>query len=449
MKRRLLCVTLAVLLFLPLIAYGEYGKKGGPRISFDFVDADLKNVLKVLAEVSSKNIVVSEDVKGKVTMRIDNITWEEAFEVILKNHDLGKIEDENILRVVTLKKYFDERERDRKERLELLREKEVKQKLEEDFVTETVFINYVDAGEIEKIVRGQAATPSGPGAPAAGSASKGLLTPFGAVTLVKWTNSLILKDVKENVEQIKLRIREHDVPPAQVQIEARIVEANSDFSRELGIQWGATYHKSNNLIGGTVSAPTLGFPAAGTLSVLIGAPTDSFQLSAKLSVMESEGRGKIIANPKVVTSDNQPAKISQGTQIPYQTVSLNGTQTQFIDAVLSLEVIPHVTKDGNVNMKIKATKDRPTQILGSPIPGVDKKEATTIVLVKDGETAVIGGIYESEREDREEGIPLLNRIPLLNWIFGYTKKQMIKKELLIFVTPSIIKNKYVEAGVKE
>jgi type IV pilus assembly protein PilQ len=445
MKKKLLFTILVLIMCSPLAASGDYGKKDNPRISFDFVDADLKNVLKVLAEVSSKNIVVSEDVKGRVTMRIDNITWEEAFDVILKNNDLGKIEEENILRVVSLKKYFDERERDRKERLELLREKEIKQRLEEDFVTETIFINYVDAIEIEKIVRGQTAQPGQPGAPA--TASKGLLTPFGAVTLVKWTNSLIVKDVKENVEQIKLRIREHDVAPAQVQIEARIVEANSDFSRELGIKWGATYKTGSNVIGGTVSAPTLPFPAAGTLSVLIGAPTDSFQLNATLSAMEVDGRGKIIANPKVVTSDNQPAKISQGTQIPYQTVSLNGTQTQFIDAVLSLEVVPHVTKDGNVNMKIKATKDRPTQILGSPIPGVDKKEATTIVLVKDGETAVIGGIYESEREDREEGVPLLNKIPIVNWIFGYSKKQLIKKELLIFVTPSIIKNKYAEAGV--
>ncbi len=449
-KRILLCVFL--LFLVPLSGLAREPSK----ISFDFYDADIKNVLKILADLSGKNILVAEDVKGKVTIRLDGVSWEEALDVILKGNDLSKIEDDRVIRVVTMKKFLDERKRDRDEKMEFLREREARQKLEEDLITETVFINYVDALEMEKIIRGDEKEKK----------FKGLLTANGAVIPVKWTNSLIIKESKENLEQIKVRIREHDIAPSQVQIEARIVEANSDFSRELGVQWNATYRKGDNSTSGGVGyvqptvpaspapipAPTpipLPFVPAGSLGVLIGAASDSFRLDARLSALESEGRGKIISNPKVVASDNQPAVIKQGTQIPYQSVSQNGTQTQFIDAVLSLEVTPHVTKDGNVSMKIKATKDKPIYILGSPVPGIDKKEATTHVLVRDGETVVVGGIYEAEQSEMNEGIPLLRKLPLLGWLFfNYDKKANIKKELLIFVTPSVLRNKYAEVGVK-
>jgi type IV pilus assembly protein PilQ len=301
---------------------------------------------------------------------------------------------------------------------------------------------------------------------------------------VKWTNALIIKDTKENIEQVKLRIKEHDIVPPQVQIEARIVQANSDFSKQLGIQWGASYRgtldrKNMELTGGknpTAASTTTSYtattgmeairdatgafpynvniPAAvgsgsgGVLGIFLGSVTDTFQLDLQLSALEGEGKGKIISNPKIVTSDNQPAKIAQGTSVPYQTVSMSGTQTQFIDAVLGLEVTPRVTKDGNVRLKIKATKDRPIYLSGSAIPGIDKKEATTEVIVRDGETAVIGGIYESTDSETEDGLPLLRHIPLFGWLFKKDVTTKSKTELLIFITPRIIKNLYAEEGYK-
>jgi type IV pilus assembly protein PilQ len=445
MNKRILFLLL-FLLFLPGLAFGDVdNRKTQSKLSFDFVDADIRNILRVLAEVSGKNIIISDEAKGRVTIKVDNVTWEEALDVILKNNDLAKVEDENIIRIVTLKRFFDERDRERKERTEFLREKEAKQRLEEDFVIETIFINYANAVEIEKIVRGETIVQAG----AAGAARvyRGLLSPNGTVVLNKWNNALVIKDTRENVEQIRLRIREQDYPPPQVQIEARIVEANSEFLDELGVKWKATYtSKSGNIIEGRVDESVIA--PAGALRVLIGSPTSSFQLDATLSALEREGKGRIISSPKVVASDNQTAKISQGQQIPYQTVTMAGATptTQFIDAVLSLEVTPHVTKDGNINLKIKATKDRPTIITGATQPGIDKKEATTNMILRDGETTVLGGVFESENQGVDEGIPILRHIPLIGWLFKYQRKSDTKRELVIFVTPTIIKNKYTEVG---
>jgi type IV pilus assembly protein PilQ len=195
------------------------------------------------------------------------------------------------------------------------------------------------------------------------------------------------------------------------------------------------------------AAPNLfGAGAAGGLGVYIGGLADTLQLDVQLSALEAEGKGKLISNPKVITSDNQPAKISQGQQIPYQTVSQDGTKIEFKDAVLSLEVTPHVTKDGNIRLKIKATKDRPIQIAGSPVPGIDKKEAVSEVIIKDGETAVVGGIYEVEESNSDTGLPGLRKIPLLGWLFRSESKSQTKRELLIFITPSVLKNPYKTEG---
>ena len=433
----------------------------------------MKNVLRVLSEVSKKNIVIAEDVKGKVTIKLDNVSFDEALDAILKNYELAKIEDENILRIVPAKKYYDERDRERKDRVEFLKEKEARQKLEEEFVTETVFINYADAQDVEKMIRGEEGKDK---------KIKGLLSANGAVTLVKWTNALIVKDTRDNVQEITKRIKEHDVPPAQIQIEARIVQATTDFSKELGIQWGGSYKtrvggRNVDLSGmkqvtgtsaqteytaatenlgirnNTVAFPyNLNLPAAmgaggaGGLGIFIGALGDSLMLDVQLSALESSGRGKIVSNPKVITSDNQPAKISQGQQIPYQIITQNGAQTEFKDAVLSLDVTPHVTKDGNIRLKIKATKDRPIQIPGSPIPGIDKKEAVSEVLIRDGDTAVLGGIFEAEDGDSDSGLPGLKNIPLLGWLFKTESKTNVKRELLIFLTPVVLKNQYREEG---
>ncbi|HVN22926.1 MAG TPA: type IV pilus secretin PilQ [Syntrophorhabdales bacterium] len=472
-------LNILVVIMVPLLAFGQVLKPPASKVSFDFMDADVRNVLRVLSDVSKKNIVISEDVKGKVTVKLDNVTYDEALDVILQGNDLARIDEGSVIRIVTAKRFYDERDRFRKDRAEILKEKDAKLKLEEEFMTETLFLNYMDAAEVGMMLRGTAVgMPGG----AAGMNTRGLLTPNGAASVVKWTNAVIIKDTKDNVQDLIKRIKELDIPPVQVQIEARIVQATTNFSRDLGIQWGAQYRTrvggTNTALSGlkqvtgdssttvytsptnnlgirdsTVAFPyNLNLPAspavgtAGGLGIFIGGLADSLLLDVQLSALEAQGKGKIVSNPKVITSHNQTAKIAQGTQIPYQTVSQNYTQIEFKDAVLSLEVTPLVAKDGNIRLRIKATKDRPTQIPGAPVPGIDKKEATSEVLVKDGDTVVLGGIYESENDTGETGLPGLKNIPLLGWLFRSNSVTNTKAELLIFVTPTIIKNPYKAEG---
>jgi type IV pilus assembly protein PilQ len=464
---------LLVILLVPAFSFGQVSKKPVAKVSFDFMDADIRNVLRVLTDISGKNIVLSDDVKGKITIKLDNVSWDEAMDIVIRNNDLAKVEEENIIRIVSSKKFLDEKDKDRKERLEFLKEKEMKQRLEEDFVQETVFLNYVDVSEVEKVIRGDEARKT-----------KGLLSPTGAITPVKWTNSLIIKDTRENVDEVKKRIKEHDIKPAQVQIEARIVQAGSEFIRDLGVQWGARYKstiagKDVELTGGRTGAgsigtgtsslsptagqtgvrlnPGLAFPynvnlpaavgagSGGVLGIFIGSAADSLNIDVQLSALESDGKLRIISHPKVVTSDNKPAKINQGKQIPYQTVSQSGTQTQFADAVLGLEVTPQVTRDGNIRLKVKVTKDSADfNNLTVAGPTIDKREAVTELIVKDGETAVIGGIYESEDNVTDSSVPYLSKIPLISWLFKRDFKKTQKTELLLFITPRILQNLYAE-----
>jgi type IV pilus assembly protein PilQ len=473
-----------IILVVPLMVFGQTPRKAVPKISFDFIDADVRNVLRILTEVSGKNIVVGDDVKGKITMKLENVSWDTALDIVVKNSDLASTEEENVIRITTLKRYLDLKERDRKERLDFLKEKQEKMTQGEELVTETIFLNYTTAIEVERVIKGvpAAGMPGGGVQPAQGGVQRGFLSQYGTVTSVAWSNALIVKDTKDNVSQIKRMIKDHDFPPPQVQIEARIVQATTDFARELGVQWGAnyasrvkgqdvqltgarnpgtantstSYTSSVGLVGirdTTATFPynvnlpaNVGVGSGGTLGLFIGGINDSIQLDVQLSALENQGRGKIISNPKVVTTNNKPAIIKQGSQIPYQTVSTAGTQTEFKDAVLSLEVTPQVTKDNNVKLKIKATKDRPITIAGSPVPGIDKKESSTEVIIKDGETAVIGGIYESDEEYSEAGVPGLSNLPLLGWLFKKNTKSNTKTELLIFITPVIIKNMYNEEG---
>jgi type IV pilus assembly protein PilQ len=243
---------LLVILIVPILSFAQVNKKPAAKVSFDFMDADIRNVLRVLTDISGKNIVISDDVKGKITIKLDNVTWDEAMDIVVKNNDLAKVEEENIIRIVSSKKFLDEKDKERKERIEFLKEKEMKQKLEEDFIQETIFLNYVDVAEVEKVIRGDETRKI-----------KGLLSANGTITPVKWTNSLIIKDTRDSVDEVKKRIKEHDIKPAQVQIEARIVQAGSEFIRDLGVQWGARYKstiagKEVELTGGRTATSSTG-----------------------------------------------------------------------------------------------------------------------------------------------------------------------------------------------
>lgn len=489
-KNRMTLYLLLIFISIAVVCYGEGIKKPSERITFDFIDADVRNVLRILADISGKNIVIADDVKGKVTMKLDNVPWDEAFDIILNNNDLAKVEDENIIRVLTIKKYEEEKKKRQIEREEFRKERLERQRLGEELATETVYLSYANPDAVAKMLMTE-------GGGAAGTGKRGFLSEFGAITAVPWNNALIIREAKDNLSNILKIIKEQDKKPSQIQIECRIVQATSDFSREIGIQWGAKYrgrlgNKEMVISGGTDTTGATGgttgttggttgtttatetattgksgyreggqgqgsqtipyqvnLPAAvgpgsgGALGIFIGSATDSFLLDTQLTALESEGKGKVISSPKVITSDNQVAKISQGKSIPYQTVSQSGTQTQFADAALSLEVTPTVTIDGFIKLNIRATKDSADFVNTSQgVPTINKREATTVLYVRDGETAVIGGIYETERSGGEAGLPILRHIPLLGWLF---KKQSItdtKTELLIFITPRIIKSIY-------
>ncbi len=464
MKKTFLVVVFIAVFLAPLGSFGQGPHLGPQRISFDFIDADVRNVLRVLAEVSKKNIVIAEDVKGKVTIKLDNVTYDEAFDIILKNSDLMKTEEENVIRVVTAAKFSVEKERSAKERLDFIKEREAKQRLEEEFVTETVFVNYADPAEVEKMIRGDTSSIAKPAAGLTGAAAaaaartqpqnvvierpQGLLSPNGVITLVRWNKALVIKDTRQNVANIVKLIKEHDIAPKQVQIEARIVQANTSFSKELGIQWNASY--ATRVRGENVNpSAAINLPRSsstgGSLNILVGGVADSLNLNLTLEALEGQGRGKIISNPKVITSENRQAKITQGTQIPYQTSSQSlGTNIEFKDAVLELEVTPYVVRDGNIRLTIKAKKDAVNFDSRFPVPGIDKREAVTELLVRDGETTVLGGIYETNETDNTSGVPGLSRIPILGWLFKNHNRTDTKQELLIFITPTILKDLYTE-----
>ncbi len=484
MSRKIMILFFLLLLIIPLLCFSQSAKKTTPttKVSFDFMDADVRNVIRILAEVSGKNIIISDAVKGKITMKLENIFWDEALDLVVETGGLRKIEADNVLRVVTAKEFEDESKRKLGERETFRKERLERQKIGEEFITETVYLSYVSPTDMEKMLKG------GEGATTPGAAKKGFLSEFGTITQVTWNNALIIKDTKENVSNMVKIISEHDKKPNQIQIDCKIVQATSRFAREIGVQWGTRYNQTSRQLGnkevmlsggtaytsateggtGTMTSPVdkygfrpggfivpynVNLPAAvgagsgGILGMFIGGADDSFLLDLQLSALENEGKGRILSNPKVVTSDNKKAIIQQGKSIPYKTYSQSGTQTQFAEAVLGLEVTPSVTKDGFIKLEILAKKDQADFINTSEgVPTIDKKQATTMLYVKDGETAVIGGIYEREEGAGENGLPGLRHIPLLGWLFKKQSSLDNKTELLIFITPRIIKNIYKNEG---
>ncbi len=480
MSKKIIIPILIILCIVPLLCFAQASKKPAPRVSFDFIGADVRNVLRALTEVSGKNIVISDDVKDiKVTMKLDNIPWDDAFDIVIKNYKLAKMEEESLIRVTTYKTFLDVKKQESEEKAAAQRARLEKLKQGEEMSTETIFLSYANPADMVKVLQGDST-----GGAAAAGARKGFLSEYGTITQVPWNNALIVKDTKENVAAIMKVIKQHDTKPEQIQIDCRIVQATSDFSKEIGIQWGqrytgssifgsksveitgakdagassaaASYTATTGLVAlrGTAQYPyNVNLPAAvgrgsgGTLGIFIGSVADSFMLDVQLSALESDGKGKILSSPKVITSDNKKATITQGKSIPYQTVSQSGTQTQFAEATLGLEVTPTVTKDGYIKLDVIAKKDSADFINTSAgVPTIDKKQAQTMLYVKDGETAVIGGIYEREENEGESGVPLLKNIPLFGWLFKKETTKDKKTELLIFITPRIIRNLYKEEG---
>ena len=415
----------------------------GRRISLDFQDAEISSVLRLIADVSGLNMVVGEHVKGKVTVKLLNVPWDQALDLILKLNQLGQTRAGNIIWIDTLANIAKQQE-------EILKAKEATVKAE-PLITRIIYLNYADATKALDV-------------------AKSNLSTRGEIRVDTRTNALVVRDIEENVEKVAKMVQELDQQTPQVQIEARIVQANKTFARGLGVQWGIGTITAQGGKQGPINVRLGTGASAGGVSPF-GAPTSNFlvnlpsavaaaglgpvgltigkflgttgTLDLRLSAGESLSLSKTISAPKVITLDNKPAKIESGTQIPFQTISALGQiQTTFIDAVLSLTVTPHVIPQANtVRLEIKATKNSlgDATVQGG-LPTIVKNEAATEVILKDGETMVLGGIFEETRSNATVGIPWFNRIPFLGWLFKSENISLIQNELLVFVTPTIIKD---------
>ncbi len=424
----------------------------GRRISMEFKDIDIQNLLRLFAEISHRNIVVSDDVKGKVTIALRNVPWDQAFDLILKTHGLGKEEVGNIIRVAPQAVL----DKERKEALDALHAKEQLEPLKVRLIP----VNYALAGDVADKI-------------------KDVLSDRGVVTVDQRTNVLIVKDVVENLAKAEGMVRNLDTQTPEVLIESRIVEAATTFARQLGIQWGGNggfapvFGNTTGLVfpslatiagaagdspnAGTAGAPNfavnlpaaIGQGAGGGVGFIFGSAGGAFNLNLRLSALENNGLVKTVSAPKVATLDNNEADISQGLSIPFSQVSAAGVQTTFIEARLELKVTPHVTADGSILMKINATNNQPNAgITGANgQPSISRKEAKTQMLVKDGDTTVIGGIYTRQTGVTVNEVPFFGKIPILGWLFKSRSDSDSRTELLIFITPRILnRQQVVSAG---
>lgn len=409
----------------------------GEKISLDFQDADINDILRLIAEVGKVNIIAGGDVQGKVTTRMVDVPWDQALDVILKINGLAQERSGNIIRVAPLAKFTQERQ----ERVQA----QVTEVQAEPLVTRVVPINYAAVKDLQP------------------NLTK-LLSNRGTLFIDARTNTTIITDTQKRIEDVLALIEKLDRPTPQVMIEARIVESSRQFTRELGVQLGLSFSQITDrsfpnridVRGGLPAASDTGplaKPAANFLLDLPAAVTAGSGgaigfslmsiggaiLDAQLSALESSNRGKIISSPKVATLDNTEALIQSGTRIPYQTTSSEGTKTEFVDATISLKVTPHITPNDYIDMKITAKKNEqgPNTVAG--LPTIITREANTDMLVKDGETVVIGGLYKRNVASSRSGIPGLSSLPVIGSLFRKDKDDDINDELLIFLTPRIIR----------
>ena len=396
----------------------------GQKISLDFQDADIRNVFRILHEISGKNFIIGNDVKGKVTLKLDQVPWDQVLDLVTRMNKLGVSVEGNIVRIAPHAVIEAEKAAERKT-------KEAEQEAA-PLVTEYIPINYATASAVQ-------------------SHLNEVKTDRGKVTVDERTNMIIMTDVRDAIQRANELIKQLDVVTRQVIIEARIVEARADFSREFGIQWGFNHlnTRSSSLggpygfSGGLANNMAVNLPAASPTGAIdfmfarLGGT--NLSIDASLQAMESRGIGKIISSPKVLTLDNKAAIIKQGTQIPYQTSEEGTVSVTFQDAVLSLEVTPHITMDNRISMLVNITKDAPDtgiSVLGQP--AISKKEVTTELLVNNGDTVVIGGIITEDEGTAEGMIPGFGKIPVLGWLFKNQSKRDSRTELLVFITPTIV-----------
>jgi len=416
----------------------------GRRISLDFQQADITNILRLIADVSGFNIVVGEGVKAKVTMKLVNVPWDQALDMLLKMNGLGMIRQGSIVWVDSLASLA-------KQTDDEARAKDSKVKAEE-LITRVFYVKHIKAATLMASLRQ-------------------VMSPRGMIQFNLESNALIVREPESKMGTIKQLVEGLDVEVPQVQIESRIVQADTAYARGLGIQWGVKNSQITpsdfNVVGNVTgpfataagtSATTVardflvnlpaqvgGLPAVPGIGWTFGKLADGFGLDMRLSAGELLGLTKVIAAPKITTLDKQEAKISQGESIPFQTTSLQGTQTTFVDANLELTVTPQITsRDPNeeskrIQLKVRATRNAVGARSNPAGPSIDRREANTQVMVRDGETMVIGGVFVDTQGNNVQGVPYLSRIPVLGWLFKNKSESVSKQELLIFLTPTIVR----------
>lgn len=435
--------------FLGEIPDGHQWK--GRVMNIDLVKANIHNVFRLISTVGKVNIVTSDDVEGDVTVRLTDVPWDQALAAVLQSKSLGATQFGSIVRVAPI-------ETIRKE----LEDAKVAMEAKRDSIELGILVlplNYANAGAVMKQI-------------------ENMQSKRGTVNFDERTNTLIVRDLPDNLTQIRSVVKDLDDATPQVHIKARVVEASQNFTRSLGIQWGGNldfspatgaptgifFPNSVGVSGGqtanqvnpgvaSVGGRPTGFtsvpnyvvdlPAAGnsaTLGLSLGSLSGAVNLDARLSASESAGTGKVIAEPSITTVTNQTATVTDGARIPYETASLRGTNVQFVEAVLKLEVLPQITQDQSIFLTVNLTRNRPD--FGNAVrnlPTIQIKEAKTTVMVADGNTTVIGGVFTYEEAINKTFVPGLGRIPVLGWLFKNSQKRVDRKELLIFITPTILR----------
>jgi type IV pilus assembly protein PilQ len=440
----------------------------GEKLSLNFQDIEVRAVLQLIADFTDLNLVASDTVGGRITLRLQNVPWDQALDLILKTKGLDKRQDGNVLMVAPAAEIA-ERER---------QEIETSRQLEElaPLQTEFIKVKYANAADLFKLFSRQGGVASGGQQGGRPEPEAGILSSRGQVIVDERTNSLVVTETAEKLENLRRLIKVIDVPVRQVLIEARIVIASTDFGRQLGIQWGGAAINDEDedqlwTIGGSLDtlgeldgaaaggqssvtfpdalAVDLGATGQGTSSIAIGFTANDILLQAELSALESSGRGEIVSQPKVLTGDKQKATISQGTEIPYQKAAASGeTTVEFKEAVLKLDVTPHITPDDRVMMKLSINQDSVGEFIngefGSQIPTIDTTSLDTEVLVGNGQTLVLGGVFQTEEIVSETKTPFLGDIPYVGRLFRKDSVESNKTETLIFITPKIVGDRLVD-----
>lgn len=413
----------------------------GEKLSLNFQDIDVRSVLQLIADFTNLNLVASDTVQGGITLRLQNVPWDQALDLVLKTKGLDKRKIGNVLLVAPADEIA------ARERQELESQKQIAELA--PLRRELLQVNYAKAADIAKLFQSV-------------TSAEAKIDERGSITVDERTNNIIAYQTQDRLDELRRIVAQLDIPVRQVMIEARIVEANVDYDKSLGVRWGGSVQNKGNWNASGVSSgssTTIGTPgststnspfvdlgAAGNTSGLgIAFITDNVLLDLELTAMEKTGNGEIVSQPKVVTSDKETAKILKGTEIPYQEASSSGaTSVSFKEASLSLEVTPQITPDNRIIMEVKVTKDEPDYLNKvQDVPPIKKNEVNAKVLVNDGETIVIGGVFSNTQSKVVDKVPFLGDVPYLGRLFRRDVVSEKKSELLVFLTPRIMNNQAI------